>query len=57
MELIVTVKNHYGERRVYPECDKSRLFANIANKMTLTEPTIELIKELGYTFKVKPEVI
>ncbi len=57
MELIVTVENHYGERRVYPECDKSHLFANIANKMTLTEPTIELIKELGYTFKVKPEVI
>tara|TARA_B100000963_G_C22324930_1_gene535967 strand:+ start:364 stop:537 length:174 start_codon:yes stop_codon:yes gene_type:complete len=57
MELIVTVENHYGERRVYPECDKSRLLANIANKMTLTEANIELIKELGYTFKVKPEVI
>jgi hypothetical protein len=57
MELIVTVEHHYGERRVYPECDKSRLLANIANKMTLTEPTIELIKDLGYTFKVKSEEI
>jgi hypothetical protein len=57
MELIVTVEHHYGERRVYPECDKSRLLANIANKMTLTEATIELIKDLGYTFKVKSEEI
>jgi hypothetical protein len=33
------------------------LLANIANKMTLTEATIEIIKDLGYTFKVKEEEI
>ncbi len=57
MELLVSTKTSYGITRVYPECKKSRLLANIAKADTLTEDVILAIKELGYTFKVKQEVI
>ena len=33
------------------------VFANMINAHTLPDATIELIKELGYTFKVKVEEI
>jgi hypothetical protein len=57
MELEVSIETHYGTRRVYPECEKARLFSYIANTDTLTESMIEFIKELGYTFKVQvPEL-
>ena len=57
MELLVSTETSYGTRRVYPECEKSRLFASIASTHTLTEEDIEYIKRLGYTFTVKQEVI
>ena len=57
MELLVSTKTSYGITRVYPECKKSRLLANIAKADTLTEDVILAINELGYTFKVKEEVI
>jgi len=44
-------------RTVYPECPTSWVFANMINAHTLPDDTIELIKELGYTFKVKVEEI
>ena len=57
MELLVSTETSYGTRRVYPECEKSRLFASIASTHTLTEEDIEYIKRLGYTFTVKQEFI
>jgi hypothetical protein len=50
LELKVEIKEVYGVRTVYPRCDKSKTFAEIAKTITLTPDAIELIKKLGYTF-------
>jgi hypothetical protein len=55
--LLVSVNYNAGHRTVYPECPTSWLFANMINAHTLPDATIDYIKELGYTFKVKVEEI
>jgi len=52
MELQVTIKNHYGKDFIYPNCNKSEVFAILTGKKTLTEQDVNWIKTLGYTFKV-----
>ena len=48
MNIKVSAKNVYGETKVYPECEKAKLFAKIAGTTTLTDKTLKLIGELGY---------
>lgn len=55
-EIFVTLKDVYGVRKVYPACEKSRLFADIAGTTTLTDQNIARIKALGYTVTVRPAV-
>ena len=55
--LIVEKKNVYGVERVYPVCNKSKLFARISGNKTLLEEDRKLIKQLGYTFTTKQEEI
>ena len=56
-ELRVSVEHHHGTRRVYPECMKAQLFADLAGTSTLTDNAIDTIKQLGYKFKVEvPEL-
>ena len=52
MEIQVQVKSVYGTDKVYPACEKSQLFASIANSKTLTESTLKDIYRLGYEIKV-----
>ena len=52
MEIQVQVKNVYGTEKVYPACEKSQVFASIANSKTLTESTLKDIYKLGYEIKV-----
>ena len=55
--LIVEKKNVYGVERVYPICNKAKLFARISGNKTLLEEDRKLIKQLGYTFTTKSEEI
>ena len=55
--LIVEKKNVYGVERVYPICNKAKLFARISGNKTLLEEDRKLIKQLGYTFTTKQEEI
>ncbi len=55
MDLIVSKKNVYGVERVYPVCNKAKLFATISGNKTLLPGVIKLIKQLGYTLKIKEE--
>ena len=57
MQLIVSKKNVYGVERVYPVCNKAKLFARISGNKTLLEEDRKLIKQLGYTFTTKQEEI
>jgi hypothetical protein len=57
MECLVEVKSVYGQDKVYPACDKSSLLAKLFGKTTLTNETLALAKQLGYTFKQKQIVL
>lgn len=57
LEIAVIVKDVYGQRKFYPKCDKSKVFASIAGTTTLTETTLRKIMELGYKVNVVQEPI
>lgn len=48
MTVNVTIKNIYGQDKIYPACEKSKVFAELAGTTTLTPASIALIKKLGY---------
>lgn len=51
--LIVRIAQQYGQQVVQPVCRTSELFAQIAGTKTLTKPTLELVKQLGYEVRVE----
>ena len=57
MNLIVSKKNVYGVERVYPVCNKAKLFAAISGNKTLLPEVIELVKKLGYNLTTEREKI
>ena len=48
MKIQIEMKEVYGETKVYPVCEKAKLFARIAGTKTLTRPVLEDIARLGY---------
>lgn len=56
MTIKVKLKNVYGNTMVYPLCDNAKRFAAIANTQTLTNNTVKLIKDLGYSIQVEPVI-
>tara|TARA_R100001224_G_scaffold72432_1_gene44254 strand:- start:596 stop:769 length:174 start_codon:yes stop_codon:yes gene_type:complete len=57
MKLVVSKKNVYGVERVYPVCNKAKLFAAISGNKTLLPEVIEQIKKLGYNLTTESEKI
>ena len=57
MTITVKIRNVYGEERVYPVCEKAKIFARLAGTKTLTDHAIGLIKSLGYTIEVETPTI
>lgn len=55
MEILITAKNVYGERKYYPVCEKAKTFAKIAGSITLTRRVLFEIKELGFKVTFAPE--
>ncbi len=57
MQLVVEKKNVFGVERIYPVCNKSKLFARISGNKTLLVGERQLIKQLEYTSTTKSEEI
>ena len=55
MFITVSIKSIYGNKAVYPVCEKAEAFASIAGTRTLTPQVIKQIKALGYEVRVEPE--
>ena len=53
MNITVEVKNVYGMDRIYPMCEKAKIFTRLAGTKTLSTYDISKIKELGYAVQVK----
>lgn len=57
MQIMIEVKNVYGVQNCYPACAKSRAFALLAKKKTLSTDDLRIIKSLGYEVKIKPQTL
>lgn len=57
MTITVRVRNVYGNKTVYPACDKSQIFAQLAGHSTLTSATLDGVRRLGYLIEVVQEVV
>ena len=55
MKIIVRITKSYGKWRIYPVCEKAKLFARIAARTCLTKALIDDIKALGYAVEVATE--
>jgi hypothetical protein len=56
MEIKVRIVSQFGNQRIFPLCEKAKLFCEIAGTTTLTEHAIKAIKKLGYTVSVVQEI-
>jgi len=54
-DLIVEKRSVYGETKIYPICETSKVFAEIAGTKTLTPHTIDCIKRLGLTMRLRQD--
>jgi len=52
--ITVEIRDVYGVAKVYPICDRAKIFAGIAGTKTLLPPDIERIQLLGYKVTVQP---
>lgn len=57
MQIIVKIKNVYGNEVIYPVCEKAKSFAAIAGTKTLTRNNICHIKDLGYSITTEQQSI
>ena len=56
MEIKVRIASQFGNQRIFPACDKAKLFCTIAGTMTLTDASIKAIKALGYAVSVVQDI-
>lgn len=47
----VSVKNTYGNTRVYPVCNTAKLLSELSSSATFSERDVKAIKSLGYTIE------
>lgn len=52
-QILVQVKNVYGNNLVYPACTQAEHFASIAGTKTLSPYVVEKVKALGYEIRIE----
>jgi len=55
MLLQVKVKNNFGTKHIYPDCETSKFYCEIAGTATITDSLYKLLSEKGYKF-IQPEM-
>ena len=55
MNIQVIIKNVYGNQLIYPKCDTSKAFSNIAKTKTLSIENLKTISQMGYQVEVVNE--
>ena len=56
-EITVKIKDVWGQERIYPTCEKGKIFTQLMSCKTLNRYAIEKIKKLGFEIKVQSETI
>ena len=50
--ITIALQEVYGTARAYPNCSRSRIFADMLETKTLTAAALRHIRELGYEIQV-----
>jgi hypothetical protein len=56
-QVLIEVRNSYGNTLYYPACINACKFAQIDATKTLSVQVLKYIKELGYTITVKQKEV
>ena len=54
-KITVRIKHVYGNRLIYPVCEKALIFSKMLGTKTLTDSAINYIKQLGYSIEVEAQ--
>lgn len=54
MSITVSYRDVYGVTKVYPVCERAKLFADLAGTKTLTDHALRTIQRLGYSIERQP---
>ena len=56
MQMKITVRKdkNYGQEVIYPVCDRAKIFAEMLKTKTLTQSSLEYIRDLGFYIEVIP---
>lgn len=59
METKLTVRKEqaWGNVRIVPVCETAKLLARLAGTKTLTDESVKIAKQLGFTFELEREEI
>ena len=52
----ILIKTVYGNQHAYPNCDTSKLFAQLTGKKTFGTTDLSAIKKLGYAIEISNTV-
>lgn len=53
MEIIVCVRNVYGNELIYPVCERAKLLTRLSGRKTLSPGDIQTIEKLGFVICVE----
>ena len=48
MKIEIIIKNVYGNKLIYPNCDIAKAFSNIAKTKTLSKEVLKSLTDIGY---------
>jgi len=57
MNLIIEIKNVYGNELIYPICDKALKLCSLTGQKTFSKGAISTLKLLGYSFTQKEKAL
>lgn len=55
MQIVVKVKNVYGNELIYPVCEHAKMCAELTGTKTLSQRNIDTLKRLGFEFIVESQ--
>lgn len=56
-QIIVKIKEVYGQRTVYPVCATAQKLAELAGTKTLTHAALQKIESLGFVIAVEQQTL
>ena len=55
MQIVVKVKNVYGNELIYPVCEHAKMCAELTGTKTLSQRNVDTLKRLGFEFIVESQ--